>query len=235
MPFFLRHRQPDIIEEMDKENCDQAKLNKTYHHFATINEFLSNWRNIYSKQLKPLMSEPNQSYSLLDIGFGGGDIPIAISKWANQDGIKLEITAIETDKRALDFVAKHSEGSEVSFVYSSSSQLVSKTMQYDFVISNNLLHHLTASETDQLLSDSISLSKKRVIFNDIRRSDIGYALYSAYSRIFFSDSFVTIDGLASIKRSYTKKELAEAVPSGWKVETQYPFRLLLIHDKEYEN
>ncbi len=234
MPVYLRHRQPELIEEMDKPDCNPDKLFRTYRHFASINSFLAGWRRIYTAYLKPQMGNRQDTYSLLDIGFGGGDIPFALSEWAQADGINLEITAIETDQRALEYVQHLPENEHVSFLNCSSSDLVKKHEQFDFVISNNLLHHLSESETSELISDSSFLAKKLVVFNDIKRSDLGFMLYHAYSRLFFRNSFVTVDGLASIKRSYTHTELAQLTTTGWRVESLYPFRLLLIHDKTDE-
>lgn len=234
MPIYLRHRQPDIVEEMDKPDCDPDKLFRTYQHFASINWFLSSWRYVYSKRLKPIMRDQKRTYSLLDIGFGGGDIPLAISQWAKRDGFDLRIIAIETDERALEYVQRLPTDEKVSFLYSSSSDLVETGDQFDFTISNNLLHHLSDTQLKELTSDSESLTKKLVIFNDIRRSDVGLMLYHLYSRLFFRNSFVTVDGLASIKRSFTNNELTQLGLKDWKVESLYPFRLLLTHDKADE-
>lgn len=71
------------------------------------------------------------------------------------------------------------------------------------------------------------LSKTAVIFNDIRRSDWAYLLFNILSRPAFRSSFITEDGLTSIKRSYTFDELGELIPPDWKLETLFPFRLLL--------
>ena len=42
-----------------------------------------------------------------------------------------------------------------------------------------------------------------------------------------ADSFIRVDGLISIRRSYTPSELSAAVPPGWRVEKRMPARLLL--------
>ena len=102
MPFFLSKRQPDLIEFMDREDCDPVLLENTYRQFATINLLLSQWKRIYTNELLPMMQE-GITYTLLDIGFGGGDVPIRLAEWAEKDGLDLIITAIDTDKRAYNF------------------------------------------------------------------------------------------------------------------------------------
>lgn len=228
MPFFFKNRQTDLEELMDNENCDLVRLENTYRQFSTINLLLSNWKKIYKTYLKPAMIGSEKRYTLLDIGFGGGDIPIAISKWAEGDGINLKITAVETDQRSFDFARKLA--SNVEFKYCSSSDLVKEADRFDFVISNHVLHHLNNEDFFSVLNDAKTLSKKTVIFNDIERSDIGYLMFNIFSRPLFWNSFITTDGLTSIKRSYTKRELSEIAPQGWKVKRSFPFRLLLIHE-----
>lgn len=234
MPLFLYHRQPELTELMDREDCDVEKLKNTYRQFSVINGLLSNWRRIYKNQLLPLMVDRDRIYTLLDIGFGGGDIPLAISRWAKKDGIKLEITAIETDRRAFEFAQSLPADSSVSFLNCSSTELIKNNKKFDFVISNHVIHHLNEKDFHIILSESKELAASLIIFNDIERSDLGYILFNVFSRILFWNSFITADGLTSIKRCYTKNELKEISPKDWTVERSIPFRLLLTH-QAYEN
>lgn len=232
MPLFLYNRQPDLVEQMDKEDCDPVKLKNTYIQFSLINGMLSNWKRIYRKRIRPeFENDPNRKYSLLDIGFGGGDIPLSIARWANQDGFKLEITAIETDQRAFEYAQNLCDNSSfVTFLNCSSSDLIKQEKHFDIVVSNHVLHHLDKSSTFNILDETKHLATSLVIFNDIERSDIGYFLFNVFSRLLFRNSFITEDGLTSIKRCYTKRELAEIAPYGWKVERSFPFRLLLSYE-----
>ncbi|MBD3617601.1 MAG: methyltransferase domain-containing protein [Gracilimonas sp.] len=227
---FLTKRQPQLTEEMDREDCNQVLLNNTYRQFSVINRLLSQWKKVYKKELRPLMQE-EKAYSLLDIGFGGGDVTVKLSEWAEQDGINLKITAIDIDRRALDYVQAEYPAKQIYWKYASSTDLVSEHKKFDFVISNHVLHHLHDNQVPLLLNEAKQLASRKVIFNDIERSSIGYVLFNLFSRLIFNNSFITKDGLTSIKRSFTFKELLAVSPSSWKVKSMFPFRLLLIHDK----
>lgn len=233
MPFFLSKRRPDLSEYMDRDDCDPQLLENTYRQFSTINLLLSQWKRIYKSELRPLM-EKGQTYSLLDIGFGGGDVPLKLSEWAEQDNLDLEITAIETDKRAFEFVQQLHTPEKITFKLCSSTDLVSESQSYDFIISNHVLHHLSEDQTLKILDEAKTLALKKVIFNDIKRSDVGYLLFATFARLIFRNSFIVPDGLISIKRSYTKKELKRVAPAGWKVEHLFPFRLILKYDRNQD-
>ena len=229
MPLFLSQRAVDVKELMDDPNCDREELFNTYQQFSVINGLISQWSKIFSRHIAPLCRTLNQPCSLLDIGFGGGDIPLKIAAWAEKSGIEIQITAIETDRRAYDYVKKLEAPDNVTFRLASSTELLKEKKQFDVVISNHLLHHLNKSEFTQILEESKSLSRHLVLFNDLERSDIAYTLFNIFSRPVFHSSFITQDGLTSIKRSYTKHELQQTAPNEWDVNRLFPFRLLLTY------
>lgn len=229
MPIFLGERQPQLIEQMDRDDCDSKLLDNTYRQFSTINLLLSQWKRIYKNELKPLMNQ-SQTYSLLDIGFGGGDVPIKLNEWAVKDGFDLQITAIEIDKRSYEYAKQLQTSDSITFRHCSSTDLVQQHQSFDFVISNHVLHHLNRELTKKVLSEAKSMARQKVIFNDIKRSDIGYFLFS-FGALIFRRSYIRVDGLTSIKRSYTYKEMKKMAPAGWFAKKIFPFRLLLIYEQ----
>lgn len=226
MPLFLSQRDITSQERMDDPDCDPEELKNTYRQFSTINSIISQWRHIYKQEIRPSL-QTNTPKKLLDIGFGGGDIPIALARWASNEKYDLQITAIDPDPRAIDFVQGLEHPENIEFLQCQASDLDPSKEQFDFVISNHLLHHLSHQQLFDVLSQARELSSEAVIFNDIHRSDWAYLLFNLFSRPVFRSSFITADGLTSIKRSYTKKELLEIVPDDWQVESVFPFRLLL--------
>ncbi len=231
MNLFLTERDASAKERMDDPDCDLDELENTYKQFTTINSLISQWRKIYTDQIRPLL-HPESNNTLLDIGFGGGDIPMKLAKWAGEDDLSLQITAIDPDPRAFNFIRKLDRPANIEFRQCRLSELDPSQQQYDFVISNHLIHHLGPEELHDILTRAEKLSKRKVIFNDIKRSDWAYLLFNLFSRLVFQSSFITEDGLTSIKRSYTLEELAEEVPPEWQVQSLFPFRLLLIFQHE---
>lgn len=226
MALFLSQRDTTSQERMDDPNCDLADLRNTYRQFSTINALISQWDRIYKDEIRPHLSA-NTPKSLLDIGFGGGDIPLKIAQWASEDEVDLRITAIDPDPRALNFVQELDRPQNVEFRQCKLSDLDSNQQKFDFVISNHLLHHLSQNELLDFLQQAKKLSKTAVLFNDIHRSDWAYLFFNLFARPVFRSSFITEDGLTSIKRSYTFGELTQVTPTNWQVQPLFPFRLLL--------
>lgn len=230
MPLFLRNRNSEIKERMDDPECNPEKLINTYKQFWWINRFLSKWNRIYKNEIRPILKKQKGATSLLDIGFGGGDIPIQLDRLAKKDGYKLHITAIEADKRSLDFVDKLNTPSNIHFENILSTDLLLQQRKFDVVISNHVIHHLDNETLQKICREAEQLAAQKVIFNDLKRSDWAYLLFSIFSKLLFWNSFVSEDGLISLKRSYTFKELSAIAPKGWTVKKLFPFRLVLCYE-----
>lgn len=225
----LRERAAHAVEEMDLPGCDPVKLDRTYAQFAVVNRAVSGWRGIYRSQLRPRLRQGTRA-TLLDIGCGGGDVPVMLSRWAARDGLRLEITAIDPDPRASRFAARRHPSAGVRFRQAAAADLAAEGLSFDLVVSNHVLHHLAENELPVFLAESAELCHGSVIHNDIRRSPAAYALFFAGSWP-FTGSYIRQDGLTSIRRSYTADELQAAAPPGWNVRRRAPFRNLLILDK----
>lgn len=225
----LRDRDTAVSESMDDPHCDPAMLERTYAQFGVVNALVAGWRRSYRHQLRPLLSR-GRGNTLLDIGSGGGDVARSIAGWARRDGFALDITAADPDERAHAWAIGRAPMPRLEFRRAFSSDLVAEGRTFDLVISNHLLHHLDDEQFRTVLNDSELLARLRAVHSDIHRSRAAYVLFSNGTRPVFRRSFIRADGLASIRRSYTARELRAAAPPRWRVARQAPWRNLLIHD-----
>lgn len=243
----LRTRDAEVSELMDAAEADPDTLDRTYQQFALINAAVSGWAATYRRYIRPqasLMRSTERATTLLDIGSGGGDLAVALARWAAHDGLRLEITAIDPDARAHAFASKRPPVPRVTFRQAFSSELVAEGAHFDLVISNHMLHHLTAAELGGLLFDSEQLAAPapgsgaslsglpRVLHSDITRSALAYAGFALgtlpFATSLLKGSYIRADGLTSIRRSFRPEELRAALPAGWAVERQSHFRYLVV-------
>ncbi|MEX1011610.1 MAG: methyltransferase domain-containing protein [Balneolaceae bacterium] len=229
MTLFLKHRATDLEEQMDDPDCHPDKLRRTYRQFSILNRAITRWRSIFDSSIVP-MARRDQPLRILDIGCGGGDLIRTLAKWCRREGIDAELMGIDPEPRAIAYAQSRPIPDTARFRQAWAQELISDEPPFDLVFSNHLLHHLTPQELLNLCQTSSRLAKQLVLFNDIRRSDIGMAAFALTAPLLFHRSFIARDGITSIRRSYTPDELARIVPEGWRVENRIPFRLLLIHE-----
>ncbi len=210
---------------MEDPGCDREKLFRTYREFALTNRFLSGWRRRYVSLILPRL-RAGEASTVLDIGFGGGDIARMLAGWARRDGLRLEITGIEQDARALEYVATLPTCGGVTYRAASLEDLLREGRGFDFVISNHVVHHLGSREVVVFRDQVEALTRRAAIMNDIERSSLGYVLFAASASLVMGDSFSVPDGLLSIRRSFTRAELQVALGPRWRVWSTVLFRLI---------
>ncbi|SEQ45088.1 class I SAM-dependent methyltransferase [Microlunatus flavus] len=222
------HRDTEVVELMDDPACDLALLERTYAQFRVVNRLVSGWRRLWARELAPVLATSPRP-SLLDVGFGGGDVAVDLAAWARRDGIPLEVTAVDPDPRATAYVARRPRPDGVTFRQATSHDLVEEGRRFDVVVSNHVLHHLDDDALQQLLADGERLATRLALHNDLRRSRLAHGAYGVATAPLARTSFLRTDGLRSIRRSHAPAELAGVRP-GWRAEPFPPFRLLLRHD-----
>ncbi|MFU8947787.1 class I SAM-dependent methyltransferase [Mycetocola zhadangensis] len=225
---WLRARDTVVTERMDDPDCDLPTLFRTYAQFPVVNGIVAGWAITYRTEIRPRLT--GTQHTLLDIGAGGGDVARSLVRLARRDGITLSVTAIDPDPRAAAYVRSLPAHDGVVYRQCTSSELVEEGAQFDVVISNHVLHHLSAMELGAVLADSEKLTTGIAIHSDIRRTRLGYVLYGAVTALLFRRSFVREDGLISIRRSFLPSELRGVLPSRWRVRSQPFFRTLAIFD-----
>lgn len=220
----LRRRATHLAEFMDDPDCDRRMLDRTYRRFTYVNAVVASWRATYRDVLRPLLSA-SEPRTLLDVGCGGGDVSRALARWARRDGLLLEVTGLDPDARAQEFAASVTSHG-VRFV---AARVEDLDERYDFVISNHVLHHL--DDLAGFLESTHARARVMTIHSDIERSRAGYLAFAAGTALawpLLRGSFIRADGLISIRRSYTARELRRTVGEGWRVIRRFPSRYLLV-------
>lgn len=231
----LSTRDSAARELMDDPAADLTGLHRTYARFGLVNALVSGWGAGYRRALRPLARRAAPGpLRVLDIGTGGGDVPRALLRRARRDGLALEVLAIDPDLRAVAWAEALPPVPGLRFRAVHSAVLVAEGARFDAVISNHLLHHLDDDEVASLLADSERLLAPGglALHADIERSRFAYAAFTVLSGLLrwnaLRGTFIPVDGLISIRRSFAPAELAALAPPGWRVRRGFPSRLELL-------
>ncbi len=223
----LSQRDVALTELMDDPDCDPRALAATYRRFDLVNRLVSAWGHVYRSHVRPELRALGRPARILDLGCGGGDVLVRLAGLAAHDGFSVECVGADPDPRAISAARERSRPG-VRFVAQDSTALLVAGERFDLVVSNHVLHHLDAEALRGFTTDSLALSSGPVLHADIARGRLAYALYAVGIAPLSTGTFLRVDGLRSIRRSYRAPELAAALESPWHVETPAPFRLLAV-------
>lgn len=221
----LAQRDTTLSELMDDPDCDPRALDATYRRFGLVNRLVSAWGLVYRRRVRPELRALGRPARVLDLGCGGGDVLARLATLAARDGLDVEWVGADPDPRALD-AARQRERPGVHFVAQGSRELLAAGERFDVVLSNHVLHHLDAEALRRFADDSVALSRGPVLHADIARGRLAYGLYAVGITPLSLGTFLRVDGLRSIRRSYRAHELAATLGPPWRVETPAPFRVL---------
>lgn len=225
----LASRDERLTELMDDPACDPAKLRRTLQRFWIVNRAVSRWGRVYRSHVRPALAAAPGPARILDIGCGGGDVLRRLLRLARRDGFAVEGVGIDPDPRALEVAQTGASGSGVGYRQASSGELVAAGERFEVVVSNHLLHHLNGADFDGVIADSAALATRLCVHSDIARDPRAYAAFSVGAAPLAPGTLLRVDGLRSIRRSYTRDELAARLPAGWTAEQPTAFRLLAVH------
>lgn len=223
----LARRDTVLTELMDDPDCDPRALAATYRRFGLVNRLVSAWGHVYRTRVRPELRALGRPARVLDLGCGGGDVVARLAGLAARDGLAVEWVGADPDPRALA-AARERQRPGMRFVSQGSGELLAAGERFDIVLSNHVLHHLDAAALDAFAADSLALSRGPVLHADIARGRLAYALYAVGIAPLSPGTFLRVDGLRSIRRSYRSDELAAELGGPWRVETPAPFRVLAV-------
>jgi 2-polyprenyl-3-methyl-5-hydroxy-6-metoxy-1,4-benzoquinol methylase len=221
-----RDRQPEIM--------DQPGLEPRLHHAALrglgrINSISGSARALWPSLLHLARERP---ISVLDVGSGGGDVPIALSVRAQRAGLPIQFTGCDISPTAVAYARQAASRAAANVSFHERNVLTEGIVErFDIVVCSLFLHHLEEIEARNLLEQMRQAARHLVMVNDLARSRMGYVLAVAGSRILSRSRIVQVDGPRSVRAAFSMREvlvLAEqAGLIGATVVRRWPCRYLL--------
>jgi len=221
-------RDEALLELMDDPECDPVPLHATLRRFGTINRLVSGWGAAYRSHLKPFLASLGRPARVVDLGCGAGDVVVRLAALAERDGLEVNWTGADPDRRALEVALARPAQPRVSYLRADAATLLDRGERYDAVLSNHVLHHLGGAALASFFDESAALASGIVLHSDIARSRLAYGLYAIGVTPFAPGTFLRTDGLRSIRRSFRPDELRSMLGPEWTVEQPVPFRLLTV-------
>jgi len=166
-------------------------------------------------------------FSLLDVGFGDGDMLRAIAAWAKRRGIAAELTGIDLNARSKTAAeARPSPGVPIRYLAGDYADLAGQG--FDCVISSLVAHHMSEAELAAFLRFMEAEAAAGWFVNDLHRHGLAYSAWPALASVMGWHRIVRLDGHTSIARSFRPAEwhaLLAREGLNASVRRYFPFRL----------
>jgi ubiquinone/menaquinone biosynthesis C-methylase UbiE len=221
----LRIDRPEL---MDAPGLPAGEVEDAYRVLRRVNRQLGNLSTMRGEVQRFALEElsPGESFSILDVGSGSGDIPEALRQ-AVPGRVKL-VAALDRDLLAVSASQKR----EVDSVRGDALRLPFGDRSIDLVTAVKFAHHCSGPALDQLISELARVAARRVVVLDIRRHCLAYWGFRAWSQLFTRNRLVRYDGPLSVLRGFTREELLESAAKApgyaWSVRGRPGFQLLLV-------
>lgn len=226
-----------IYEEelLDAGEGTDEDVAKSLSDLRRINRFLGGRKVILRAISSYLDDRDSHRISLLDVGTGSADLPMAIAQECRQQGISPFIAAVDISERNLR-VSRERLGvsPDVDLVRADSLRLPFAPRSFDIVTASLFLHHFRDEDVVRLLADFGRIAKHAVIINDLIRNLVPYYFTRIAGPVLAASFLTRNDGPVSVLRGFTIAEMNDlARRAGLAVrelKTLFPYRLSLIAD-----
>ena len=197
------------VEYLDAPDVDPGVVRRSLRDVALSNRLFGGVRAVLA-EIDPALAAARRAgapLTLLDVGTGYGDIPARARDAAARRGVSLATVGLDA---AEELAAGNRQRIGLS-VCGDALALPFADRSVDLVTCSQVLHHFADAEARQLLRELDRVARRRVVVSELRRSWLaaGGIWLASFPLGFHPVS--RHDGVVSVLRGFTRRELRECV------------------------
>jgi 2-polyprenyl-3-methyl-5-hydroxy-6-metoxy-1,4-benzoquinol methylase len=196
-----------LREELDDDTTDLATYQRCLSELVVINRITFTHRPTlhWLTQATRTLSV-GQSFSVLDVGYGDGDLLRVIARWARRRGLTVQLSGIDANPRSA-VIARAATPADMVINYHTCDVLsYAPSEPPDFIVSSQLTHHLSDEEVVEFLVWLEENSQIGWHIADLQRHTLAHYSFPILAYLMGWHRIVREDGIISIARSFRRKE-----------------------------
>jgi len=218
------------LEMMDLPDQPKDLLIDDLRNLRTFNRYLGCHRNVLRALAGALDGQSKREFTLLDVGTGSADIPVAIVNWARRRKLIAQISGLEREPITAEHaVDRTRDFPEIKVVRGDALSPPFRPSSFDYVLASQLLHHFPNEQIVTLLRIWASLARRAVIVSDLVRHLLAYHGIRLLTKACTCNVMTRTDGPLSVRRALTIEEwgdlFRQANVGRFSVERALPFRM----------
>lgn len=232
----IRSNEEELLDDL---HCQGEEIDQNLKELQIINRWLGG-DYVTIQGIGHILGGHNiadKVITIADLGCGGGDMLMKISKWAKKKGIKVKLTGIDANPYIITYAAKNCRSFEnIEFKTINIFSEEFKQLRFDLITSTLFTHHFSDQELINLYKQLYNQCNFGVLTNDIHRHPLAYHSINALTTLFSKSYMVKNDAGVSVKRAFTKGELkdilAKAEIATYQISWKWAFRWQVIIKKQ---
>ncbi|MBC6401853.1 MAG: methyltransferase domain-containing protein [Ekhidna sp.] len=221
----------DALEIMDDLSISGPAIDQTLKELNIINRTLGGNAISLSGFRKLIKNLP--SFTLADLGCGGGDIMKEMASWSRRGRKKGLFIGVDANPHVIDYAKRNTVNfSEISYQSVNIFNREFKQQTFDIIHCCLFLHHFSKEDLIQLFRYFKKNARVGIIVNDLHRHPIAYWSISVLTRLFSKSSMVRHDAAVSVTKGFKRKELIDILKqagiNNYKLNWRWAFRWKLI-------
>jgi ubiquinone/menaquinone biosynthesis C-methylase UbiE len=208
-------RRTDAAELLDGPLDDQAALVGNLRDLGRINRYLGGVE-LTATAIDALAAHRND-LTLLDVGTGAADIPMALMARARGRGRRLRAVGIDARPEVLAAAVRLRPGIATSdgleLHVGDGRALRYPDRSYDIAHASLVLHHLDPTDAVTLLGEMRRVARLGVVVNDLERSRLALAGAWLIGHLLTRNRLTRHDAPLSVRRAYRATEMSAMLRS----------------------
>jgi ubiquinone/menaquinone biosynthesis C-methylase UbiE len=202
-------RQTEREELLDGPLDDPAALRGNLRDLARVNRHLGG-SALSIRAIEALAGDRN-ALSVLDVGTGAADIPVALLEHAARTGRDWRVTGVDSRPEVLAAAAaldpRLTGPPGLTLHVGDGAGLAFDDGAFDVAHASLVVHHLDPAGVDALLREMARVARLGVVVNDLVRGRWALAGAWTLTRLATRNRYTRNDAPLSVRRAYTRPEL----------------------------
>jgi 2-polyprenyl-3-methyl-5-hydroxy-6-metoxy-1,4-benzoquinol methylase len=202
-----RSKEEEIMDDLESSG---PIINQTLRELETINSLLGG-NYITLNGLDNLLNGEgdNRTFTVADLGCGGGDIMRLIADRAFRKEYSLQLIGFDANPNIIEYAKAHTSESNIQYQCSNIFSEEFRQQKFDIVVSTLFFHHFSSEQLVIFLEQLKKQVRVGIVINDLHRHWFAYYSIKLLTLFFSKSPMVVYDAPLSVARSFRKNELIE--------------------------